>query len=315
MLGFLAAISYSDGEFPLFSDSALGMAPPIAELRKIAAQTFDSLELTVPSAGQLLAASGYWPVRSRSNLLIADCGPLAEPCCAGHSHCDMLSFELAVDGQRFVVDSGVYEYTPGEMRDYCRSTAAHNTVVVDSHEQSEMWHSFRVGRRARILSGSVSDNSSQQSLTGLIESYDAYFRHQRTFVVPSASWLIWDQINSPRGRDAHSFVHLHPKVELRRAGDFTFRLQRGGVQLWLYCLSADSVEVMAGWYCPEFYLRQKGPVLRLHRSLEAGSAAFGYLICRSEPANIELIQTPRGYVVSWDETTIEISLAQPRRYC
>src|SRR5690625_6877658 len=51
--------------------------------------------------------------------------------------------------------SGVYQYQPGEMRRYVRSTAAHNTVAVAGAEQSEVWGEFRVGRRAQLLSAGM----------------------------------------------------------------------------------------------------------------------------------------------------------------
>lgn len=49
----------------------------------------------------------------------------------------MLSFEWYLDGEPVVVDTGVYEYEPGPMRHYVRSTAAHNTVHIHQVLQSE----------------------------------------------------------------------------------------------------------------------------------------------------------------------------------
>jgi hypothetical protein len=46
------------------------------------------------------------------------------------------------------VDAGTYAYDLDERRRYDRSTAAHNTVAVDGQDSSEVWHIFRVGRRA-----------------------------------------------------------------------------------------------------------------------------------------------------------------------
>jgi len=55
---------------------------------------------------------------------------------AGHSHNDMLSFELNVDGDDVVVDAGTYLYSPlPSIRNTFRSTFTHNTICVDGIEQ------------------------------------------------------------------------------------------------------------------------------------------------------------------------------------
>jgi uncharacterized heparinase superfamily protein len=55
----------------------------------------------------------------------------------GHSHNDALSFELFVNGQTWIFDSGTYVYTADyEARHRFRSTAAHNTVEIDNEEQN-----------------------------------------------------------------------------------------------------------------------------------------------------------------------------------
>jgi hypothetical protein len=46
------------------------------------------------------------------------------------------------------VDPGTHSYDHDDRRRYDRSTAAHNTVTVDNQSSSEVWHIFRVGRRA-----------------------------------------------------------------------------------------------------------------------------------------------------------------------
>mgnify|MGYP001118904895 CR=1 FL=1 len=52
------------------------------------------------------------------------------------------------DPQCFLTDTGVYHYRESAERRYSRSTEAHNTIEIDGAEQSEVWKSFRVGRRA-----------------------------------------------------------------------------------------------------------------------------------------------------------------------
>ncbi len=53
-----------------------------------------------------------------------------------HSHNDILSFELNVQGADLVVDPGSYVYTASiEERNYFRATAAHNTLLLPGREQ------------------------------------------------------------------------------------------------------------------------------------------------------------------------------------
>ena len=50
-------------------------------------------------------------------------------------------------GKKVVGDTGCSTYVPGAVRSYERSTKAHNTVVIDGRNSSEVWASHRVGRR------------------------------------------------------------------------------------------------------------------------------------------------------------------------
>lgn len=74
----------------------------------------------------------------------ADCGPDEN---LGHAHADALSILLSSDCEEILVDSGVFTYVPGDERNYCRSTKAHNTVEVDGKNSAEIWSAFRVAKR------------------------------------------------------------------------------------------------------------------------------------------------------------------------
>jgi hypothetical protein len=66
--------------------------------------------------------------------MIIDCDAVSPSYQPGHTHCDMLSYELALDGRPVFVDTGVYDYEPSAERAWSRSTRAHNTVGVDGAE-------------------------------------------------------------------------------------------------------------------------------------------------------------------------------------
>lgn len=110
-------------------------------LGPVALQKLDDLEATPPvlqsvafkDAGYYIMRDGWGPT---ANFLLFDCGPHGAISC-GHAHADALSFELAPGGRTMLVDPGTYTYTGSkEMRDWFRSSVAHNTLTIDGESSS-----------------------------------------------------------------------------------------------------------------------------------------------------------------------------------
>src|SRR5262249_13366878 len=93
--------------------------------------------------------TGYFVIRKEQTALLYDVGLVCPDDLPAHAHADIFTYELSIEGRRWIVDSGVREYQAGAWRDYARSTRAHNTVVVNGQNQVDVWSSFRVGRRVR----------------------------------------------------------------------------------------------------------------------------------------------------------------------
>jgi hypothetical protein len=82
--------------------------------------------------------------------VVFDCGSLGMAPLAAHGHADALSFTLRAFGIDVLVDPGTYDYfSYPNWRRYFRSTAAHNTIVIDGQDQSEMLGLFLWGRQAK----------------------------------------------------------------------------------------------------------------------------------------------------------------------
>jgi len=83
--------------------------------------------------------SGWYVMRNNKDYCIISCGPNGQNGRGGHAHNDKLSFELCIDGEDIIVDPGTYVYTPlPEWRNKFRSTAYHNTVIIDGKEQNKI---------------------------------------------------------------------------------------------------------------------------------------------------------------------------------
>ncbi len=91
--------------------------------------------------------SGFLRQECGNYVLLAKCGEIGPSYQPGHAHADTYSFELWKSGKKVVGDTGCSTYIPGDVRSYERSTMAHNTVVIDAQNSSEVWSSHRVGRR------------------------------------------------------------------------------------------------------------------------------------------------------------------------
>ncbi len=149
MRRWLAVMCHPDGEIAFFNDAAIGVAPAPAELEAYAAR------LGMPAVGRGLDAltvlpdSGYVRLAAGPAVAILDLARIGPDYLPGHAHADTLSFELSVHGKRLLVNSGTSVYTVGPERLRQRGTAAHNTVLVNGVDSSEVWSGFRVARRAR----------------------------------------------------------------------------------------------------------------------------------------------------------------------
>lgn len=286
LLDAFLVLSRADGSLHLFNDSANGIAPARAELVALAAHTLGEDVVDSAPGHFALSHTGYFGVRDDStrSSLIVDCGEPGPSFQPGHAHCDMLSYELDIDGRPVVVDSGVRGYEGDPLREYVRSTRAHNTVSIGGREQSEVWATYRMARRARI-----DHREWRKTPTGAIFAgayrpwYDRRVRHHRTIEAVGCRWNITDRIEGALGASLASFIHLHPDFRIELRGQ---RILAESPQLavWIEPFGVDTVRVLRGesdpvqgWYCPEFGTAVPAPVVELGVESNRG-LPIGYTI-------------------------------------
>ena len=110
-------------------------------------QVFDILPEHKPlESSKAFETGGFYVMRDgwdvSDNYLLIDAGQMGA-LTGGHSHADTLSVELASGGRTLLVDSGTYSYHASEkIRNYFRSTVAHNTLSIDKKSSSEFGGKF-----------------------------------------------------------------------------------------------------------------------------------------------------------------------------
>lgn len=203
------------GEIAFFNDAAIGIAPAPAELLRYAGALgfVDGAPRTGPVTH--LRDSGYVRVAQGPAIALLDVAPVGPDYLPGHAHADTLSFELSVFGQRVLVNSGTSCYGTSAERLRQRGTAAHNTVVVDGHDSSEVWAGFRVARRARPHGLRVEDDGAGSVRVAC--AHDGYRRlpgrpeHRREWVMSAGGLCVEDHVAGAFG-SADARFHVHPDV-------------------------------------------------------------------------------------------------------
>ncbi|HEX4071643.1 MAG TPA: alginate lyase family protein [Planctomycetaceae bacterium] len=149
MAEFLRWVRHPDGDILLFNDAALDDEMPPDAMFRLLEQSGHSIDATLPQGGRHFAQTGLAVWHGSPWSVFIDVGLIGPDYQPGHGHADSLTLECSFDGERLFVDPGTHSYDRDERRAYDRSTAAHNTICVDGTDSSEVWHIFRVGRRAR----------------------------------------------------------------------------------------------------------------------------------------------------------------------
>lgn len=280
-LDFLNAIVFPDKNIPLFNDSAFNIAPSLDDLNQYAERLFayPSPEKSIIPSLIHQPNSGFYGLKSATDMLIMTCGDIVPAYQPGHTHCDLLSFELMMASQRVIVDTGVYEYEPGEMRHYVRSTRAHNTVSVDGDEQSEIWGEFRIARRAKKYAASIKQADHDICITGEYNGFygdtlgsQPRFTHHRSINVKLVkdaidTIAVIDKLTGEGAHSVESYVHFHPDFCAHVNDDNTVTLKFGEIDFAV--LSVDShceLRIEKTIYCPEFGLKHPNDCLVISAS-------------------------------------------------
>ena len=222
MLGWLSQMTHPNGQTAYFNDSVHGMAADHVELESYAAR------LGVKAEHVPLGPSGYIRLEAGDTVVLFDAGPVGPDYQPGHAHCDLLSLEVSYNGQPVITNTGIstYESCPTRLEE--RRTAAHNTVRVDGAEQSEVWESFRVARRARVLHTKVSrcwaeaKHDGYRRLTGGVT-------HWRRVEVDNEQLKVDDRLEGTGFHRVEIFWHLAPGANVNvQFGDNIVRLDKTG---------------------------------------------------------------------------------------
>lgn len=247
------AMLHPDGEIAFFNDAAFGIAPPTKVVEDYLSQLGFKLQES-KSEYVSLEDSGYRIFTFEpSGKLIFDCSDISPAYQPGHAHADSLSIELSLFNKRWFVNSGTSVYGTSKLREFQRSTMAHNTVSINRFNSSEVWGGFRVAKRARCKIGELIKTKDSIELTASHDGYKSQAlgnEHVRSLRVEDSQITISDTLNSTSGDYSMARYYLHPDVEVRKLNSNSVILEREGEAIIVEC--SNQIEVEESHWYPKF---------------------------------------------------------------
>jgi hypothetical protein len=194
---------------------------------------------------------------------------------AGHSHCDLLSLDLSIDGRECLIDSGTFRYaSEARERNDFRGTSAHNTLRIDGLDQAEAgdafsWNSLPTVRVPHWIQGRTFDF--------LVAEHSGYRRlaspatHRRSIIhLKPLFWFIRDEVEGEGRHVLEVFWHLVPGSawQGKTSGAFLAVNEEGAEPALTVLLDGgrgSSRSIRQGWYSPAYGARKPSSVLELRK--------------------------------------------------
>ena len=261
---------YQAGRFLVAAQVPAGDATPTAAILGIPAAP----AVAKAAAGAVaFADAGLYLLANRRRtaqevLVLADAGPLGFLGIAAHGHADALSFTLHVGGRPLLVDPGTYAYhTEPTWRSYFRSTAAHNTVVVNGRDQSLQQGSFLWSRKAAARVIAWRDDAEGCELEAEHDGYAGDgVRHCRRWTLTGNRLAVTDRLIGSGTHRVAMHLHCHPDCTVERDGN-RLHISNGPVRAAVELPPGFTLEIVreaddGGWYSPCFGRRIGAQTIR-----------------------------------------------------
>ncbi len=192
-----------------------------------AAKTVPERDKPVSGSSIAFPEGGYYILRQGRDHVFVDCAPVGLAGRGGHGHNDCLSFEAVLAGVKLISDCGAYLYTASyEERNRFRSTAYHNTPMVDGEEINRFIRSDYLWNLHYDAWPEVSEWEPGVERTVLRASHGGYrrlvppVRVERTVILDHGKHKL-TVTDLFEGEGAHRIeipLHLAPGVSIRSTG-------------------------------------------------------------------------------------------------
>ena len=300
MASWARAMQSCSGDWPRFGDSYLDPGLDAEQALRLAQEHLGQATGRGVSGRAALHDSGFYILGGRDDFLRLVVTFAAEaPGIPGHTHGDVGSFELSINGRDVLVDAGVWTYEPSPERQALRSSRAHNTVVFDSADQIETWGAFRTGRVAHGRVTEWSEAPGELRLTGRCEGYPGRpdLWHQRSIsLYPERLAVLTD--TGPAGAGMASLLHFAPGLEIIEHGPSQLLLRGEGFVARLAAGPGNKLSLGAGTCAARLGAPQPCVVATIRSELDDGLIRTAILAAAADQALPDMAWSPDGSLLA-----------------
>jgi hypothetical protein len=250
-----------------------------------------------PYSGQMVMRSGW---DEKAQWAYFDAGP----CGGWHGHYDDLHLSVAAFGRDLLVDGGRYWYKGDRWREYFRSSAAHNVVLVDGLGQNDSGRGTDLKGRHAIRPEFDFLRAEHATGFGSIKGV----RHARAVVyLRGLCWLVFDRVTVDKPRAVEVLWHFGPDCTVKAEGleavsgdegKGNLRVVPAGGPGWkLELVKGQEKPSIQGWYSPTYNVKHPNSTAVYSAKL-AKSATFAWALVPADgpvPAvKFESLPAPEG---------------------
>ena len=240
-----------------------------------------------------------------------------------HGHADALSIDVSGYGETLLIDPGRYIYE-GPDRIWFKGTSAHNTIVVDGKDSSELSDEWMFKTKA---SSKVECWATTEKFDYVDGWHDGYQRlddpvtHRRRvcFVKDAGFWLILDELKAVKDHSYDQYFHFGPDVLLENSEDMTLvGSYPNGAGIIVKPIQAEdltqesykgSTDPIQGWVSYDYAVKVPAEVVKYSKKAKADTSYATLLVPFKDnvPAcSAEQVEPNVFKVILGDETYIII---------
>ena len=241
-----------------------------------------------------------------------------------HGHADALSLDVSGYGETLLIDPGRYIYE-GPYRIWFKQTQAHNTIVVDGQDSSELADEWMFKTKAKSTVTCWSSTDTFDYVDGFHDGYtrlaDPVVHRRRVCFIKPHFWLAVDTLTAGSEHLYEQYFHFGPEAAVSDSTDMSVTaMYKNGAGIVVCPLMTPPLNrkrfkgqsnPIQGWVSYDYAVKVPAEVLQYSKR-EKGSTCFATLLVpfqRKAPACRVELSAPGVFQVTLGDETYLIVLS------